>query len=186
MEKEIKLLMLFGTSFEDTEAIATLDILNRGGIKVITASLMDSLYVKSKCNILIATDVKIEEVNYEEFDGLIIPGGPASFKIMPNLEIVDTLINYFAKSNKLVASICAAPHLVGRLGYFKNLNYTVHPGFEDKIIGGTYLKECGVVRSENFITAKSMYYSIPFGLEIIKYFYGNEALEKTKMKAMGN
>ena len=95
---------------------------------------------------------------------------------MPKLQIVTDLINYFAKRNKLVASICAAPHLVGRLGYFKDLNYTVHPGFENQIIGGTYKRELGVVRDSNFITAKSMYYSIEFGLKIHEYFHGKESM----------
>nr|MCR5232160.1 DJ-1/PfpI family protein [Acholeplasmatales bacterium] len=131
----MKYLMLFVDNFEDTEAISTMDVLKRGKDEVVGVSLMERIDIQAKFGFKIHVDKLINEVNLEEFDALIIPGGPGSFLIMPKLQIVTDLINYFAKRNKLVASICAAPHLVGRLGYFKDLNYTVHPGFENQIIG---------------------------------------------------
>ena len=181
----MKLLMLFVDHFEDTEAIATLDVLKRAGFEVITASVMNRNEVCPKYVKAVLADAKIEDVNYKEFDGLVIPGGPGSFQIMPNLPIVEQLIRYFADNNKLVASICAAPHLVGKLGYFNNRNFTVHPGFEQFCVGGNYLREKGVVKSDNFITAKSMYYSIEFGLEIVKYFKGEAFSEEVKKGLQG-
>ena len=173
----MKLLMLFVDRFEDTEAIATLDVLKRGGFEVTTASVMQREEVNPKYVKQVLADAKIEDVNYKEYDGLVIPGGPGSFQIMPSIPVVESLIRYFADNNKLVASICAAPHLVGKLGYFQGKNFTVHPGFEQFCFGGNYLREKGVVRDSNFITAKSMYYSISFALEIDKYFNGeNHAL----------
>ena len=48
-----------------------------------------------------------------------------------------------------MCAICAAPFLVGRLGYFKDKHFTVHPGFEGDIIGGTYDRDKGVVISHD-------------------------------------
>ena len=177
--------MIFVDYFEDTEAIATLDVLRRGGHEVITASLMNREVISPKFSKGYLTDTKIEDIDYKEFDGIIIPGGPGSFKIMPNLSIVDELIHYFAKNNKLVAAICAAPHLVGKLGYLNNRDFTVHPGFEDQIIGGNYLREKGVVVSDNCITAKSMYYSIEFGLAIDRYFLGETHANELEKSLQG-
>lgn len=42
----MKLLMVFADGFEDTEAIATIDVLKRGNITVDAVSLMDTLSVK--------------------------------------------------------------------------------------------------------------------------------------------
>ena len=166
----MKLLMLFADNFEDVEAIATYDVLSRGKIEVDACSVMPNNKVHMKCGHDIFVKYNIKDIIKEEYDGLIIPGGPASFTILNNMKVVDDLIRYFVDSNKLVSAICAAPHLVGRLGYLKNRNYTVHPGFEDQIIGGKYLRDKGVVVDGNFITAKSMYYSIEFGLAIFEYF----------------
>lgn len=177
--------MLFVDGFEDTEAIATMDVLKRGGDEVICASLMKRKEICPKFSKGYLTDCVIEDLDYRSFDGIVIPGGPGSFKIMPDIEIVNEMINYFAQTNKLVASICAAPHLVGRLGYFKNRPYTVHPGFEDKVVGGKYMRKDGVVVSDNFITAKSMYYSIDFALEIHKFFHGKASAEELRKACQG-
>ena len=99
--------------------------------------------------------------------------------------VVDDVIDYFVNNNKLVAAICAAPMLLGRRGYLKDQNYTVHPGFEINIIGGRYLRSQGVVRSNRFITGKSMYYSIELGLEIVEYYYGHEEKEKLRLSLKG-
>lgn len=181
----MNLLILIVDDYEDTECIATLDVVSRGGDKVTLASLMNRKEIKPKLGRIILTDTLIEDIDYKNYDGVIIPGGPGSFKIMPNIIMVDEIIKYFADSHKLVASICAAPHLVGKLGYFKNRDFTVHPGFEDQVIGGNYKRELGVVRSDNFITAKSMYYSIQFGLEIHEYFHGKESRNALEKSCMG-
>ena len=117
----MKLLMVFADGFEDTEAIATIDVLKRGNITVDAVSLMDTLSVKTKCGFCLVVDKLFKDINIAEYDGIIIPGGPGSFKLMPSMDNLTNAIHYFAKNNKLVASICAAPHLVGRLGYFKGL-----------------------------------------------------------------
>jgi 4-methyl-5(b-hydroxyethyl)-thiazole monophosphate biosynthesis len=182
----MKYLMLFADNFEDVEAIATLDVLKRGGDIVTSASIMGRLNVKTKCGNILTVDTLIEDVvNLKEYDALIIPGGPGSFKIMPNVPIVEELIHTFIERDKVVAAICAAPHLIGKLGYFKDKKYTVHPGFQDQIIGGTYLRDKGVVVDGKFITAKSMYYSIEFGLTIYGYFHGDIEKEALRKACMG-
>lgn len=181
-----KLLMLFVDGVEDTEAIATLDVLSRGGHQVVCSSLMKRREINTKLGKILVVDSLIENETYANYDGVVIPGGPGSFKIMAFHPEINAIINYFAQNNKLVASICAAPFMVGRLGYFKDRNYTVHPGFEEQVIGGNYLKEQGVVRDGNFITAKSMYYSIPFGLAIDTYFNGDEHSKHLEESCKGN
>ena len=180
-----KLLMLFVDGVEDTEAIATLDVITRGGDIVVPVSLMKRNEINPKYLEKIFLSKTIEEVDYKEFDGLVIPGGPGSFKVMPFNPITNELIHYFASSHKLVAAICAAPHLVGKLGYLKGKNFTVHPGFEDQVIGGNYLREQGVVRDGDFITSKSMYYSQEFGIAIHAYYHGEESAFKLRRACQG-
>lgn len=182
----MKLLMVFADGFEDTEAIATIDVLKRGNITVDAVSLMDTLSVKTKCGFCLVVDKLFKDINIAEYDGIIIPGGPGSFKLMPSMDNLTNVIHYFAKNNKLVASICAAPHLVGRLGYFKGLDFTVHPGFENQVIGGNYRSDLGVCKAKNFITAKSMYYSLEFGYAIYEYFNGDGSSKALREACQGN
>lgn len=180
-----KLLMLFVDGVEDTEAIATLDVLTRGGHNVTCASLMKRKQINAKLGRPITVETLIEDVDIKAYDGLVIPGGPGSFKIMCYHPEINSIISYFADNNKLVSAICAAPFMIGRLGYLKGKNFTVHPGFEDQVIGGHYLREKGVVRDGNFITGKSMWYSHEFGLEIDEYFNGREHRENLEKACKG-
>lgn len=180
-----ELLMLIVDEFEDTEAIATLDVLIRGGDKVTPISMMSRHEIKPKYLEGIYLSKTFNDVDYKKYDGLVIPGGPGSFKIMPNIKEIEEMIHYFASHHKLVAAICAAPHLVGKLGYLAHKNFTVHPGFEGQVIDGIYHREQGVVRDGDFITAKSMYYSQEFGLEIHAYYHGEESKNKLRKSLQG-
>ena len=181
----MKHLMLFVDGFEDVEALATLDVLLRGSEEIIKASMMGRNEVVSKSGNKLVLDTLIEDVDLESFDSLIIPGGPGSFNVMGHMDITNKIIKFFAENNKLVCAICAAPFLVGRLGYLKDKNYTVYPGFEEQVIGGTYLKNQGVVKDGNFITAKAMFYSIDFGLEIYAYSHSQEEVNKLRLSLKG-
>lgn len=181
----MKLLMLIVDGFEDTEAIATLDVISRGKDEVICASMMPTNVITPKLGRKITVEANINNINLNDFDGVILPGGPGSIHIMPKLKKIEEILKYFFDNNKLVAAICAAPHILGKLGYLKDKNYTVHPGFEDQVIGGNYLREQGVVVDKNVITAKSMFYSLDFGLAIHEYFHGKDSKEALKKHCQG-
>ena len=180
-----RLLLLVVDNFEDTEMIGTLDVIRRGGDEVTPISMMNRHEIKPKYLSKIYIDKLYSDVDYKEYDGLVIPGGPGSFQIMPIIKEIEEMIHYFVGANKLVAAICAAPHLVGKLGYFNGRNFTVHPGFENYCVGGNYLREKGVVRDGNFITAKSMWYSQLFGLEIHAFFHGKESRDRLELSLQG-
>lgn len=180
----MKCLVLLGDYFEDTEALTSIDVLVRGKEIVVKAAVKDDLIVYSQTGGKIICDALLKDINYRDFDYLLIPGGKASFTILNNNKLVEEIIDYFVKNEKLVASICAAPHLLGRKGYFNNLEYTCFPGFEKYCIGGIY-KNQGVVVTKKFITAKSMYYSIDFALAILEYLYGKEYSKKIELSLKG-
>lgn len=181
----MKHLMIVGDLFEDTECIATLDVLVRGGDEVKLVSMMGRKTITTKCGFKMELNDVIENINADDFDSLIIPGGPGSFKILAFIPRVDELIDEFASKNKLVAAICAAPMLIGRRGYYKGKDFVCHPGFEDQVVEGNYKRDQGVVRVDNFISAKSMYYSIPFGLAIHEYFHGEKSKKQLEKACQG-
>lgn len=181
----MKGLIVLADIFEDTEALATVDVLLRAGEEITRASLMQTKQVLTRCNMLVTADVMFDDVNLDDYDYLILPGGKASFTILNVDPRVERAIDYFISKNKLVASICAAPHLLGRKGYFKDREFTVHPGFEDKFTAGTYRRDLGVVRDDRFVSAKSMYYSVEFGLEIIAFLYGEAKANEVRRQCQG-
>ena len=179
----MKGLIILVNNFEDVEALATVDVLRRSGIIIDTTSL-DNKDVITQSNNKITVDYLLNEVNVNEYDFLILPGGKAVFNILDNDKRIDDLVDYFYSNKKLICAICAAPRLIAKRGYFKNLKFTIFPGcLETEVLGKQTTK--GVVVEDYFITAKSMYYSIEFALEIIKKLQGKEQKKKIENQIKG-
>ncbi len=167
----IRCLTILEDGFEDTEAICTIDILKRSGINVTTVSFNNKELI-TQSNHKFITDSLYSDINLDCFDFLFIPGGKAVFNSLISNSEVSNIINYFNKSNKYICLICAAPMLAGKIGLLENKKYTCFKGCNENI-KGIYTNK-GVEVSSNFITGKSMAYSVDFGLEIIRQIQGKE------------
>ena len=165
----MKGLMLFADSFEDIEALGTLDLIRRAKIEIETVSITGKKEVLSQSKVLIQTEKQIEEVNLDEYDFLIIPGGAAVMKTHLNSPITESVATYFYNKGLLIGCICAAPSVLGKYGMLENRKYTCFPSFEKLVIGGTYLPNEKVVVDGNIITSKAAGTTIDFAYEIIKY-----------------
>jgi len=172
----MKVLFLLSNGTEDTEFVATRDILIRAGIEVVTASI-NNIDVELSHKLTVMADTIISD-KMPIFDGIIIPGGKAGVLNMLENETVLKLIKDYNDKHLLVSAICAAPTVLSKAGVLKNKKYTCYEGWQENISDGEYLKK-GVVRDDNIITARSMYYSIDFGLEIVEYLLNKEV--KTKV-----
>ena len=179
----MKGLMLFNDYFEDVEGIAVVDVLNRANIELEKVSLNDYVVKTAHGNKMIF-DKTINEIDYRNYDFLIIPGGPAVFRYLHNNPLVDEIVKYYCDNNKLVCAICAAPSLIGKHGYFKDLKYACFPGCEGPVVAGT--KSSNPIEvSNNFITARSMYYANDFALEIVKKIKGIETYQHIRDSIKG-
>jgi 4-methyl-5(b-hydroxyethyl)-thiazole monophosphate biosynthesis len=181
----MKVMIILANGFEDTEAIATIDVLKRSKIDVDLISMENSLEITTQYNLRILSEKLLKDVLPSDYDALIIPGGKAVFNVLDKNILLPSIIRGFVKEDKLVAAICAGPSQVGKLGLYKNHNYTCFPTTEKSITEGTYLQNQGVVRDGNFITAKSMAYAIDFGLEIIQYLLGENQRELVRKSIYG-
>ena len=169
----MKGLIILANGFEDVEAIATIDILKRAQVRLTCATLSLKNEVVTAHGNKVIFEESLRNVDYKKYDFLIIPGGQAVYKELDKSSLVEEIIRYFCDNKKLVCAICAAPHLIGKHGYFAGLEYACFPGCNDMILQGT-LSSLPVVHQQNFITARSMYYSCDFALEIISTVKGND------------
>jgi len=179
----MKGMIILVNGFEDVEAIATIDVLRRSNIQIDTVTL-DERIVLTQSNNKIEVQYLLEEVITNEYDFLILPGGKAVFNILDKDQRVDKLIDGFYNSKKLICAICAAPRLIAKKGYFNNLKFTIFPGCLDQQVLGKQVDK-GVVVEEQFITAKSMYYTIEFALEIVNKLQGKQQKDKIKKQLQG-
>ena len=66
--------ILLGTGFEETEAIAPLDLLRRAGIEVLTVGL-NGKTIYGGHNIGIEADITIDRLDLTNMDMIVLPGG---------------------------------------------------------------------------------------------------------------
>lgn len=177
-------LLILANGFEDTEALTTRDVLIRAGINVITCSISDSLDVRSSFRVVVRADELLKKIKTcEPYDFIILPGGGMGFKNLLGCEFLKAYLDEFVLHEKLVCAICAAPAVLGLIGYLNNKKYTCFAGFNkgfDGIFTGNEVEIDG-----NFITARSMAYSIPFGLAIVEKLLGKEVKEKVLIGLKG-
>ena len=173
----MKGLILLGNNFEDAEAIVTIDLIKRAKINIDTISTESTNLVISKYGLNISADGQIDKVNLNDYDFLIIPGGQAVFTHLENKKVLDTVM-HFENKNQLIAAICAAPSILGKLGLLDNQEFTCFPTMESYMPKGIYRNDLDVVTSNNHITSKAAGTTYKFAAEIIKYLLSQEVSEK--------
>ncbi|MDE6576412.1 MAG: DJ-1/PfpI family protein [Opitutales bacterium] len=170
--------VLLFDGFEEIEAISTVDVLRRGGVEVMTASLAAPT-VTGAHQLALKAETSIEDLRTGKsqalFDALIIPGGPGVLQWRHN-PVVSGLIQQYYQASHLVAAICAAPILLYDLGILEKHRYTAHFSMEE-LTPHARLHEL-VVTDGNIITGCGPAAGIPFGLAILRYLTNTEIVKK--------
>ena len=185
--------IFLANGFEDTEALATLDILRRGGVDVRTVSIHRDKFVTSSHKLTVVADMtygefkaNLELDGTDESDVMIFPGGmPGTKNLAENGEIINFMRLHYAEGGT-VAAICAAPGLVvSQLPSLEGKHFTCFDGFEDAPIarGGIYEKK-PAVSDGNLITGRGAGCAIDFGLAILEHLKGKEVAASVKHALM--
>lgn len=173
-----KILVAISNGFEEIEAVSIIDICRRANIEVVTAGVEDKILTGAH-NIKIEMDRKIENVNSDDFDMIVLPGGlPNAFTLAKN-EDVQKLLKEFKQKNKKIAAICAAPYALHSAEVL-NKNYTCYPSFEEKIRLDGYQNNQDVVTDDNVVTSKGPATAMQFALEIVRVLQGEDSYQIVK------
>lgn len=164
--------ILFADYFEDIEAFATIDLIRRAGILLDTVSITGDIEVITQSHLRVKADKRIEEIQLNDYEFLIIPGGKAVNETHLHSPITKKCISHFNKNNQLIACICAAPSILGQMGLLDNCEFTCYPGCEKNMPKGKYIQDQKVVVRKNIITAKAAGATFAFAYEIIAYTKG--------------
>lgn len=172
---DLKTAIFFADGCEEIEGLTVVDLLYRAGIPCTKVSINDIPEVTSSHEVTFRTDTTITELDFSEYDMLILPGGVPG---TPNLRACDKLMEEvvsFHKEGKQIAAICAAPGIFAELGLLKGIPATCNPSRDDLLTeNGAILKENKVVVSGNIITSRAMGTAIPFGLAIVEHYLGRD------------
>ena len=159
-------IVLLAEGFEELEALSPVDILRRADVDVKTVGISGK-DVLGAHGISVRADLLPEEVDKDEIDAVVFPGGMPGSLNLDASPYADKFIDAALKNNGHIAAICAAPLVLGRRGLLKGRRATCFPGFESELIGAVATGEA-VVTDGNVTTARDFRAAVEFGDELVK------------------
>ncbi len=103
-----------------------------------------------------ALNKTFSDVNVEDYDALVVPGGRAPEYLRLNADVI-AMVQHFANAHKPIAAICHGAQLLAAADVIKNKNISAYPACapEVKLAGGTYadIDVTDAKTDGNFVTA---------------------------------
>ena len=168
--------MLLGTGFEETEAIAPLDLLRRAGVEVKTVGLNGKV-IYGGHGIGVEADMEISQMDLKDLEMIILPGGLGGVASIRGCQAAMEAVRYAHENGKYTAAICAGPTVLADLGIVDDKNATCYPGCEGQM-GTANMVEAAAVTDGKLITGTSAGCAVPFGLALITALKGQEEADR--------
>jgi len=171
-----KVFIPLADGFEDIEAVTVIDVLRRGGVEVLMAALGDTLEVTSAHGIAIKADALLEKVVDDDYDAIVLPGGPGTPALEQDRVLVERLRRQ-KDEGKLLCAICAAPVILSNLGLVDpDLHMTCYPTCSLDLD-----RSCAnvpVVGDANVITGQAPGSAMLFALVVLQALVGEVSAQK--------
>ena len=172
--------IFLATGFEETEALATADVLRRAGMEVSLLAIHKDRMVTGSHGITVAADMLMAGADLSDADWFIFPGGlPGAENLHRDAALNDALLAH-VKAGGRVAAICAAPALVlAQAGLLQGKKATCYPGFEEYLTkGGATHAEGRAVVDGNVFTGNGPSSTLPFAFAIVANTLGQHAADE--------
>jgi len=174
-----RILVPLAAGFEEIEAVAIIDVLRRGELEVVAASL-DRGPVEGAHGIRIEPDAWIEEVDMDSIDAVVLPGGMAGTRaLMANGRLL-SLVRRLADEGGITAAVCAAPLVLAEAGVVAGKEITSHPAVREELSASDaeVVSAPRVIESGGVITSQGPGTSIEFALALVARLASPEVAER--------
>lgn len=168
--------MLLGTGFEETEAIAPLDLMRRAGVQALTVGV-NGKTVYGGHGIGIEADITLGEMDLTAMDMIVLPGGLGGVASVRASKDAMEALRFAWENDKYVAAICAGPTVLADLGITDGHKATCYPGCESGMGSAEIIPDAPCVRDGKLITGTSAGCATAFGLALIEALKGEAAAQ---------
>lgn len=167
-----RVLVPLAPGFEETEAIAVVDLLRRAEIEVVVAGTIPGP-VEGSHGIRVVADASLEEVegSGESFDLVVLPGGQPGTRNLAADPRVIRILRATAAAGRPVAAICAAPSILAQAGLLAGKKATSHPSVRDLLDPARYSLS-DVVVDGGVVTSRGAGTAVAFGLKLVEVLEG--------------
>lgn len=172
-----KVLIPLAEGFEEIEAIGVIDMLRRGGVEVVTASVHDRLEVEAAHGVTVKADALFSAVEGDEYDAIVLPGGGKGTENLRDSEPVLARLRRQKEEGRLLCAICAAPLVLVAAGVLEEGQHvTCYPSCQLEL-DRPWVPE-PVVEHDNVITSQGPGTTFLFGCVILKTLLGERVARR--------
>ena len=162
-----KALVPLAEGFEDVEFVAVVDVLRRGGVEVVSASVSEALDVRSAHGVTMRADARLSDVEDEEFDAVVLPGGGDGVANLKASPLVADVLRRQAEAGLLLCAICAAPTVLVEAGVLADgVHVTCYPTMQMEL--DRPWSPAAVVADGNVVTGQAPGSALLFALVVLK------------------
>ncbi|MEZ0361243.1 MAG: DJ-1 family glyoxalase III [Hydrogenobacter sp.] len=177
-----KVAIVLADGFEEVEAIAPIDALRRADIEVLIAGLSKEPVISAR-GVRILPDVSVDELNPDELDMIVLPGGAVGVENLKKDKRVEALVKALEEKGKYVSAICAAPTALASFGILKGKRATVYPSLSKYIEPATFVEE-RVVEDGKIITSQGPGTALLFALKLVERLAGKDKAREVAQKML--
>ena len=168
--------LLLGTGFEETEAVAPLDLLRRAGVDVLTVGVTGKTVYGSH-KIGVEADITIDQMDLTNLEMIILPGGLGGVASARASQKALDALRFAWENEKYVAAICAGPTVLADLGITDGKKATCYPGCEGGMGNAVLVENAASVQDGKLITGTSAGCAVSFGLALVEALKGKDAAD---------
>lgn len=173
----VKVLVPLADGFEELEAVSVVDILRRGGVEAITASIHDRLQVKGAHNIEIAADKLFAEAAKDEYAAIILPGGGEGTRNLMHCEPLIERLRAQKESGRINCAICAAPLVLAEAGVIDpGIHVTCYPTVSVEM--DRPVASVPVIADRDIVTGQAPGSAMLFALVVLQELMGERVAKK--------
>ena len=183
----IRIAVIACNETEDLELIGPVDLWRRAGFRVDTISLEKKNTIVLNSGVKVSCDNIIEKTNLEQYNAIYLPGGSGHEKYFienwpprnnDGVVKLQKALNKFHSMGKYIIAMCAAPCVLGALGFLDGIKATCYPGYEETF-KKSYVDE-PVVVDKHIITGRSPAAIFDLSFTVIKILEDEKLVDKIK------
>ena len=172
-----KVLIPLADGFEEIEAVTVVDVLRRGGVEVVTASVHDRLDVLGAHGMKIRADRQFDEAQGDSYDAVVLPGGGGCAETFKRLQPLHERLQRQRDEGGLLCAICAAPTVLEAAGVLgEKTEVTCYPTCRDDL--ERPWSPAPVVHDGAVITGQAPGTATLFALVVLKALAGERVARK--------
>lgn len=172
-----KVLVPLANGCEELEVVSIVDVLRRGGVEVVTASIHDSQEISGAHGMSFRADALFSAAQADDYDAMILPGGGEGTENLRRSEAVLERLRRQKQEGRFLCAICAAPTVLVEAGVLdEGQHVTCYPTCQMDL-DRPWVNQPVVVH-DNVITGQAPGTALLFGLVVLQMLEGPSVAQK--------